>query len=109
VSVNTHSQSWLQQVVATYPQHEFTPYLESLDAAAKEVVDECAGLIQEARDRWQKKYQQTLSPDGSGNVVKDAGRKMEWFLREKERVVELQAKLDRGIQRLTLLGALAAR
>ncbi len=96
-------------MVATYPQHEFTPYLESLDAAAKEFVDECAGLIQKALDRWEKKYHQALSPEGSGNAVKDAGRKMEWFLREQERVAELQAKLDRGIQRLTFLSTLAAR
>lgn len=99
----------IQQVVATYPQREFTPYLEGLDTATKETVDDCAGLIREALCRWQKKYHQALSPSGSGNALKDAGRKMEWFLREQERVVELQAKLSQSIQRLTLLSALAAR
>ncbi|KAK3896465.1 hypothetical protein C8A05DRAFT_40000 [Staphylotrichum tortipilum] len=46
----------LMQVGATYPQCEFTPFLEGLDTAAKETVDDCAGLIREALDRWQKKY-----------------------------------------------------
>ncbi|KAK3896403.1 hypothetical protein C8A05DRAFT_20612 [Staphylotrichum tortipilum] len=99
----------LMQVVATYPQREFTPYLEGLDTSTKETVDDCAGLIREALDRWQKKYHQALASKGSGNALKDAGRKMEWFLREQERVAELQVKLSQGIQRLTLLSALAAR
>ncbi len=98
-----------QQVVATYPQREFTPYLEGLDTATKETVDDCASLIRQALDRWQKKYHQALSPNGSGNALKDVGRKMEWFLREQERAAELQAKLSQGIQRLTLLNALAIR
>ncbi|KAK4153252.1 hypothetical protein C8A00DRAFT_15503 [Chaetomidium leptoderma] len=99
----------LMQVVATYPQHEFTPYLAGLDTTAKSIVNECGTLIQEALDRWHKKYHQSLSPGGSGNPLKDAGKKMEWFLREQDRMKELQERLSRGTQRLTLLGSLAAR
>ncbi len=97
------------QVVAIYPQHELTPYLGELDTVTKQVVEECADLIQKALARWQRKYGQALSPDGSGNVLKDASRKVEWYLREKERVAELRAQLDRGVQRMTLLSALAVR
>jgi hypothetical protein len=96
-------------VIATYPQHESSLYLQELDAVTKQVVDECAELIRQALARWQKKYGEALAPEGSGNALKDAGRKLEWRLREKERVAELRARLDQGVQRLTLLGALAVR
>ncbi|GAB1311654.1 Fungal N-terminal domain-containing protein [Madurella fahalii] len=99
----------LMQVVATYPRHEFTPYLAGLDTTVKEIVNECGSLIQEALDRWRTKYHFSLSSGGSGNRVRDAGRKMEWALREQERAKELREKLSRGIERMTLLSALATQ
>ncbi|KAJ4289909.1 hypothetical protein N0V88_006704 [Collariella sp. IMI 366227] len=97
-----------QKVVATYSQHEFTLYLEELDTATLVVVNECGDLIQEALDRWHK-YHEALSSEGSGNGLKSIVKKIEWSLRDQKRMKELQKKLDQGVQRLTLLGALAAR
>ncbi|KXX74530.1 hypothetical protein MMYC01_209032 [Madurella mycetomatis] len=99
----------LMQVVATYPQYESTPYLAGIGTTTKEVVNECGSLIQESLDRWHTKYHVSLSPGGSGNRIKDAGKKMEWSLREQERARELQNKLSRGIERMTLLSALATQ
>jgi hypothetical protein len=85
------------------------PLLGGTRTATKQTVDDCAGPIREALGRWQEKYYQALSPNGSGNALKDTGRKIQWFLREQERVAELQAKLSQGTQRLKLLSALAVR
>lgn len=36
------------KVVATYQQHELTPYPQGLDAVSKTMVDNCTTLIQDA-------------------------------------------------------------
>jgi hypothetical protein len=97
------------QVVELYSQRESSPYLNGLDNVAREVTNECGSLIQGLLNRWRAKYHDSLQPEGSGNVIRDWGRKIEWSLREQEVVREFQEKLAQGIQRLTLLMCLAAR
>lgn len=46
----------IPQVVATYQQHEFSPYLDGLDNAAKSVIDQCGSLIQDTLEHIQPKY-----------------------------------------------------
>ncbi|KAJ2985684.1 hypothetical protein NUW58_g5402 [Xylaria curta] len=98
----------LMQVVATYEQHESSPYLEGLDNVSKCVVNQCTSDIQDAFDYFQSRYQNSLHPGGSGKKIKDVFKKVEWATREKDRLRCLREKLKEGIQRLSLLTSLAA-
>lgn len=52
------------QVVATYQQHEFSPYLDGLDKAVKSVIDQCGSLIQDTLEHIQPKYHESLRIGG---------------------------------------------
>src|SRR4051812_40391964 len=54
----------LMQVVATYEQHEPSPWLRGLDSVTKAVIDDCAHVIQQALDRFVPRYQNNLRPGG---------------------------------------------
>jgi hypothetical protein len=97
------------QVVATYEQQENSAYLSGLDRTAKTVIDECAGLIHGALQHFTLKYHGSAQPGGSGSRWRDTYKKVEWSVREKERVQELREKLCRNTERLTLLNGLAVR
>ncbi|GAB1309964.1 hypothetical protein MFIFM68171_00174 [Madurella fahalii] len=99
----------LSQVVATYQEREYSVYLSSLDNATKAVVDDCAGLIEAALQHFGSRYQDNLRAGGSGNKWKDAYKKVEWSVKEKERLQELQEKLRQNTERLALLSVLAMR
>jgi hypothetical protein len=47
--------------------------------------------------------------EGSGKKIKDIYKRIEWSVREKERLKQLRDKLQEGVQRLSLLTTLAAR
>lgn len=95
--------------MATYEQHGRSVYLTELDRATKTVVEECAALIEGALQHFGTRYHGSLQTEGSGNKCRDAYKKIEWALREKERLLELREKLQRNTERLTLLNGLAAR
>lgn len=99
----------IPQVVATYQQHEFSPYLDGLDNAAKSVIDQCGSLIQDTLEHIQPKYHESLRVGGSGKKINDIYRKIEWSMREKDRLRYTREKLQDGVQRLSLLTTLAAR
>ncbi|RTE71534.1 hypothetical protein BHE90_014055 [Fusarium euwallaceae] len=96
-------------VIATYEKHELNPYLEGLDAVSKSVVDQTTSLIQDALNHLQSRYRNSLHPEGSGNKLKDTYKKLEWSMRETERIRCLREKLQESMQRLSLLGSLAVR
>ncbi|RSL90954.1 hypothetical protein CEP51_000518 [Fusarium floridanum] len=99
----------LMQVVATYQQHEFSPYLDGLDNATKSVINQCGSLIQETLEHIQPKYHDSLSGGSSGKKFNDIYRKIEWSMREKDRLRHVREKLQDGVQRLSLLTNLATR
>lgn len=95
-------------MVATYQQHELSPYLQGLDNVSKSVVNQCAALIQDTLDHIQSRYGKSLGIEGSGKKIKDIYKRIEWSVREKERLQNLRDKLQEGVQRLSLLTSLAA-
>ncbi|KAK7959484.1 uncharacterized protein PG986_004338 [Apiospora aurea] len=97
------------QIVEENRQFESCPSLANLSIETKSIVNECATLIQNALDRWFPKYQQNLQPGGSGSSVKDAFRKIEWSLREKQGIQELQDKLRKNTERLALIIGITSR
>ncbi|KAI8719316.1 hypothetical protein NCS52_00712200 [Fusarium sp. LHS14.1] len=99
----------LTQVVATYEKHESSPYLEGLDRTSKSVVDETTSLIQDALNHFKSRYGSSLRPQGSDKTLKDVFKKVEWSIREGDRIRCLRTKLQDNIQRLALLASLAAR
>ncbi|KAM3534343.1 hypothetical protein MY4038_002441 [Beauveria bassiana] len=101
--------SVLMQVVATYQQHELGTPLHVLDSVTKSVVDQFTTLIQDALDHLQSRYGSNLTKEGSGNKAKDIYKKVEWSVREKDRLRILHEKLQVGMERLNLLSTLSAR
>ncbi|KAK8030024.1 hypothetical protein PG993_011315 [Apiospora rasikravindrae] len=99
----------LVQIVAKNRQFESYPSVANLNIETRPIVNECATLIRNALDRWFPKYNQSLQPGGSGNSVKDAFRKIEWSLREKQGLRELQEKLRKNTERLALLTGITSR
>ncbi|KAK8929294.1 hypothetical protein VCV18_001956 [Metarhizium anisopliae] len=95
-------------VVATYQQHEVSPCLQVLDDVSKSVVDECASLIQDTLQHLRSRYGGSLGAEGSGNKIRDIVKRIEWSVRETQRLEKLRGKLHEGVQRLSLLTGLAA-
>ncbi|KID65919.1 hypothetical protein MAN_05578, partial [Metarhizium hybridum] len=95
-------------VVATYQQHELSPCLQVLDDVSKSVVDECASLIQDTLQHLRSRYRGSLGAEGSGNKIRDIVKRIEWSVRETQRLEKLREKLREGVQRLSLLTGLAA-
>lgn len=95
--------------MATYQQHELNTPLQVLDNVTKLVVGELATLIQDALNHLQSRYGSSLTKEGSGKKAKDIYRRVEWCMREKDRLRMLQEKLQKGVQRLTLLSTISAR
>ncbi|KAJ2975276.1 hypothetical protein NQ176_g5608 [Zarea fungicola] len=96
-------------VVATFQQHEFNPCIQVLDNVSKSVVQKCTTLIHDTLDHLQARYGSSLTKGGSGNKARDVIKRVEWCLREKDRIQALQNALREGVQRLALLSNLAAR
>ena len=95
--------------MATYQQHELGTPLHVLDSVTKLVVDQFTTLIQDALDHLQSRYGSSLKKEGSGNKAKDIYKKVEWCMREKDRLRILHEKLQVGMERLNLLSTLSAR
>ncbi|KAG7287105.1 hypothetical protein NEMBOFW57_006610 [Staphylotrichum longicolle] len=101
--------SGCQAVAGSAKEYQDLLYLTELDRATKTVVEECAALIEGALQHFGTRYHGSLQTEGSGSKCRDAYKKIEWALREKERLLELREKLQRNTERLTLLNGLAAR
>ncbi|KAL2674038.1 hypothetical protein Neosp_012484 [[Neocosmospora] mangrovei] len=102
------SDNGISQVVATYQQYELSPHLDGLDKEVKSVIDQCGSLIQDTLEHIQPKYRNSLRVGGSEKKIRDIYRKVEWSMREKDRLRHTREKLQDGVQRLSLLTALAA-
>lgn len=98
-----------KKVVATYQQHELSPYLQGLDRVSRSVVEKCTTLIQDMLGHLTSRYGSCLSVQGSGWMMRDVYKRVEWCVREKERIQNLRNGLQEGVQRLSLLTSLAIR
>jgi hypothetical protein len=98
----------LMRVIATYEQFERSHWLDSLGHVTKAIVDECGSLIGEVLRKLREKYGDSLQPGGSGNRVKDVYKKLEFSVRERDRIQLLQGSLNKAISRLSLLSSCAA-
>ncbi|KAK9770307.1 hypothetical protein SCAR479_13048 [Seiridium cardinale] len=98
----------LVNVVATY-EHYSSPSLDDFDRLLHTVVQECHDLIQSSLNRLVPKYHDSLKPEGSGSRIRDGIRKVEWSVREKERVKELRDKLRTNGQRISILTQIVSR
>lgn len=72
------------------------------------MIDECSSLVGEVLLNVRVRYGESLQSGGSGNKIKDVYKRVEFSLREKEKLQLLQEKLNGGIGRLSLLSSCAA-
>ena len=68
----------------------------------KETVKDWKNVLLKFRIKVDKKYGTSLCPGGSGNWLKDAGKKVLW-VNEKEEVAELRTKLQGASDTITML------
>jgi hypothetical protein len=98
----------LKQVIATYQQFQPSPWLDGLANVTKSIVAECSSLLQEVLAFVQGKYGDSLQPGGSGNTIKDICKKLEFSLKERDKIQLLNRKLNNAAGRLGLLSSCAA-
>lgn len=97
------------QVIATYEQHEASPYLHDLNVASRDVVEQCSHHMMDVYKHFTERYGNTLDPGGSGNKFRDICKKVQWSTSEGERIACLKDRLRDGITRLNLLGNLVTQ
>ncbi|KAH6971410.1 hypothetical protein BKA56DRAFT_635546 [Ilyonectria sp. MPI-CAGE-AT-0026] len=99
----------LMQVIGTYEQHQVSPWLKSVESEIKHVVADCGKLVQDALDHFLPKYHSHLRSGGSGNIFKDALKKVEWNFSEMANLQRLSGKMKTYTERISLLIGIAAR
>ncbi|KAG8407245.1 hypothetical protein J3458_020734 [Metarhizium acridum] len=99
----------LMQVIATYEQYEPSPWLDSVEKEIKLAIHDCAGVVRGALERFVPKYNQSLQPGGSGRMLRDVFKKVEWVFAEKKNLDKLHNKLRTYSDRIALLVAIAGR
>ncbi|KAK4199820.1 hypothetical protein QBC40DRAFT_265582 [Triangularia verruculosa] len=82
----------LQQVEKIYQGPGFAVGLQDLGAIAQATVDQVCAALQEFRDKICSKYGPSLASGGSGNVLKDVTRKIQWKFEERD-VEQFRAKV----------------
>ncbi|KAH8165437.1 hypothetical protein CIB48_g2818 [Xylaria polymorpha] len=97
------------RVIETYQQHEVTPLFTSLDAITKAIIDDCGCLMQDVLEKLVPRYGQSLGDARSKYNIKGFVKKIEWSLRETERVEKLREKLHRNSQLLGMLISITTR
>ncbi|KAB5539410.1 hypothetical protein GE09DRAFT_317495 [Coniochaeta sp. 2T2.1] len=98
----------LMQVIATYEQFERSAWLDSLAHVSRSVVDECGTLVGDVLQKFRDRYDCSLEPGGSGSRARDAVKKLEFSVRERETVRVLQETLRTAVGRLGMLASCAA-
>ncbi|KAH9909189.1 hypothetical protein F4778DRAFT_217661 [Xylariomycetidae sp. FL2044] len=104
-----HFAKVLTLVVETYQQRESSPSLRTLDVSTKEIIEDCAGLMQEALDKLRPRYHEYLQSGGSGSKIRGAFKKVEWSVREQQRVHVLQEKIRQNSDWLNTLISLTTQ
>ncbi|KAK0737418.1 hypothetical protein B0T21DRAFT_383396 [Apiosordaria backusii] len=82
----------LQQVEKIYQGPGFANGLQDLGAIAQATVNQICEVLQEFRDRICSKYGSSLASGGSGNIIRDVTRKIQWKFEEKD-VEQFRAKV----------------
>ncbi|EJT69297.1 hypothetical protein GGTG_12916 [Gaeumannomyces tritici R3-111a-1] len=82
--------------------------LLTLERDVELAVHECGDLIKAALDKLINRYGDCLGKGESGNKLKDAYKKIEFTLREKDDLIGLRRKLSETTARISLLSVLAA-
>jgi hypothetical protein len=96
-------------VIAIWQNYETAPQLADIYAKAMETVKDCHDLLNSFSTKIRQKYDISLGGKGdSSSWVKTATKKTLW-LREKEDVAELRARLQTGSNAIMLFTLAAMR
>jgi|SRR5215469_4918252 len=79
----------VEQLSRTYTT---TPELYALCETAKSTVQKCRTCV-DAFTKHIRKYNKSLGVGGSGNRLKDAARKLQWSVSEKDEVAKFRAEV----------------
>jgi hypothetical protein len=90
------------QVVALWQNYKSSPELDQLGTITKDAVKDWRDILLALRVKLDKKYGKSLVAGGSGNWMRDAGKKIVW-LKEKEDILDLRRKLGSASDTITML------
>ena len=92
----------LLQVDQLVSKHKASPAFDVLSIATQEAVESCRQSARPFLERV-KKYSESLKPGGSGNIVKDAARKVQWRALQKDEVDRFYAEVTAHTGSLNIL------
>ena len=93
----------LLQVEQLSRSHSTTPELQALCETAKQTVTKCRDSVAEFTARI-KKYSRSLAAGGSGNILKDTARKIQWRASQKEaEIAKFRAELTGYSESINML------
>ena len=92
----------LLQVDLLIRKHEASPQFNALAVAARHVANECR-VSAEPFLQLIKSYQHYLRPEGSGNVMKDTLRKVQWKILSKDAVDSFYAEISAHVGALNMI------
>ena len=72
--------------------HDATPELHALYGTARATVTRCRECIEDFKQKL-KKYRGSMVAGGSGNPVKDIGRRLQWSMAEKDHIARFRAEV----------------
>jgi hypothetical protein len=84
-----------------------TPELHALCVTARQTVDRCRTCIDKFKQKIQK-YRRSLAAGGSGNVIADVTRKIQWSVSEQEHMASFRAELTGYTESINMLIATAS-
>jgi len=96
----------LFQATLLLQSHETSPEIMALCAVANEIARDSQVMLNAFREKVDRKYGSTLGVQNSPTKFKAAAKKIGW-IREKEEIAELKAKLQASINSIALLIAAA--
>lgn len=76
----------LLQVEQRLRSHTTTPELQALYETANQTVDKCRDSVSKFTANI-RKYSEYLAPGGSGNILKDTTRKIQWRASQKDAAI----------------------
>ncbi|KAF2500792.1 hypothetical protein BU16DRAFT_259008 [Lophium mytilinum] len=99
--------SALLQVVQLSRTHKATPELQALCETANYTVEKCRISIDAFKKRISK-YKSSLSATGSGSAIKDAARKIQYRVSQKDETVKFRTEIAAYASSINMLLATAS-
>lgn len=83
--------------------------MRDLDNEIRRIVENCTEFITQMSDRLRPKYHSSLGKGGSGNVVRDAAKKLQFHIFDRDSLKVIQDQFAVYTRKITVLMVTAVR